>query len=293
MISRAEALDMFLSDDLIGIGMEADAIRARHHPSGVVSYIIDRGIDPRLSREAIFEKVQETIDRGGTGIRFEGGLDPERKIDWYEDLLRSLKGKFSIWLDCFSAAELSAIAAVSGISPESTIARLADAGLDSIPGNGTELDAHRTAHSLGLRTTAAMPFGAGETPDQRMDHLEAVRRLQEETGGFTAFIPWSGRSVPRDEPTAVEYLKTLAISRIYLDNIVNIQSSWLRPGLKTCQVGLRFGGNDVGSVLIEENLTSASGTQHEATEEQLRHMIRNAGFVPKQRDSLYRTYFLN
>jgi cyclic dehypoxanthinyl futalosine synthase len=201
-----------------------------------------------------------------------------------------------------------------------TIARLRDAGLDSIPGGGAEIlddavrhrisrlkcgtqdwmDVHRTAHQLGMRTTATMMFGCGETLEQRMNHLELVRGLQEETGGFTAFIPWTfqrentslGRFV-KEEATAVEYLQTLAISRIYLDNFENVQSSWVTQGLKTCQLGLRFGGNDVGSIMIEENVVSAAGAHHRASEEELRRIIRDAGFVPKQRDTLYRTYFLN
>jgi cyclic dehypoxanthinyl futalosine synthase len=159
---------------------------------------------------------------------------------------------------------------------------------------------HRTCHAVGLRSTATMMFGTGETIEQRMNHFDIVRQIQEDTGGFTAFIPWSfqreltslGRFV-KEEATAVEYLKMLALSRIYLENILNIQSSWVTPGLKTCQIGLRFGGNDVGSIMIEENVVSAAGTHHQATEEELRRLIRDAGFIPKQRDTLYRTYFLN
>jgi cyclic dehypoxanthinyl futalosine synthase len=209
---------------------------------------------------------------------------------------------------------------VSGLSLRDTIARLRDAGLDSIPGGGAEIldddvrqrisrlkcnvqewvDVHRTAHQLGMRTTATMMFGCGETFEQRMNHLELVRNLQEETGGFTAFIPWPfqrentslGHFI-KEEATAVEYLQMLAISRIFLDNIEHIQSSWVTPGLKTCQMGLRFGGNDVGSIMIEENVVSAAGAHHRASEEELRRLIRDAGFVPKQRDTLYRTYFLN
>jgi cyclic dehypoxanthinyl futalosine synthase len=343
MISRAEAIDMFKSDDLIGLGMEADAVRRKHHPDGVVSYIIDRNINYTnfcteycsfcafyrpmgsnegyvLPREVIFDKIRETIDLGGTGILFQGGLHPDLKIEWYEDLLRAIKAKFDIWCHCFSAPEITNIAEVSGLSLRDTIARLRDAGLDSIPGGGAEIldddvrhrisrlkcrtqewiDVHRTAHELGMRTTATMMFGVGETFEQRMNHFDIVRQIQEDTGGFTAFIPWSfqreftslGRFI-KEEATSVEYLKTLAISRIYLDNIENIQTSWVTPGLKICQIGLRFGGNDVGSIMIEENVVSAAGTHHQATEEELRRMIRDAGFVPKQRDTLYRTYFLN
>ncbi len=143
-------------------------------------------------------------------------------------------------------------------------------------------------------------FGVNETCEQRVDHLEIVRRIQEETGGFTAFIPWTfqrentslGHFV-KEEATAVEYLRTLAISRLYLDNIENIQSSWVTQGLKMVQLGLRFGGNDVGSVMLEENVVSAAGAHNHATEEDLRRLIRDAGFIPKQRDTLYRTLFLN
>jgi cyclic dehypoxanthinyl futalosine synthase len=343
MISRQEATDLFANDDLIGIGMAADAIRRKLHPENVVSYIIDRNINYTnfctefcsfcafyrpmgheegyiLSHDEIAQKIQETIDLGGTGILMQGGLHPDLKIEWYEEMLRDIKRRFKIHTHCFSAPEITNIADVSGISLHDTIARLRDAGLDSIPGGGAEIlddgvrhrisrlkcstqdwiDVHRTAHALGMRTTATMMFGCGETIEQRMNHFDIVRQIQEDTGGFTAFIPWTyqrentslGRFV-KEEATAVEYLKTLAISRIYLENILNIQSSWVTPGLKTCQVGLRFGGNDVGSIMIEENVVSQAGARHHATEEDLRQMIRDAGFVPKQRDTLYRTYFLN
>jgi cyclic dehypoxanthinyl futalosine synthase len=268
----------------------------------------------------IYQKIQETLDLGGTGILMQGGLHPDLKVEWYEDLFRGIKQRFKIHLHCLSAPEVTNIAEVSGLSLRDTIARLRDAGLDSIPGGGAEIldddvrhriarlkcrteewtDVHRTAHQLGMRTTATMMFGCGETIEQRMNHLELVRNLQEETGGFTAFIPWTfqrentslGRFV-KEEATAVEYLQTLAISRIYLENFENVQSSWVTQGLKTCQLGLRFGGNDVGSIMIEENVVSAAGAHHRASEEELRRIIRDAGFVPKQRDTLYRTYFLN
>ncbi len=343
MITRQEAISLFADPDLLGIGMAADALRRKLHPEGIASYIIDRNINYTnfcteycsfcafyrpmghaegyiQPKEVIFQKIQETLDLGGTGVLMQGGLHPDLKIEWYEDLLRSIKQRYRIHLHCFSAPEITNIAEVSGISVRDTIARLMDAGLDSIPGAGAEIldddvrhrisrlkccskewiDCHLTAHSLGMRTTATMMFGCGETIEQRVNHLEALRRIQEETGGFTAFIPWTfqhentslGRFV-KEEATAIEYLKTLAISRLYLDNILNVQSSWVTQGLKTCQVGLRFGGNDIGSIMIEENVVSAAGAHHSATEEELRRIIRDAGFIPKQRDTLYRTYFLN
>jgi cyclic dehypoxanthinyl futalosine synthase len=199
-----------------------------------------------------------------------------------------------------------------------TIARLMAAGLDSIPGAGAEIlddeirarisrlkctsdeweDMHRVAHSLGMRTTATMMFGCGEEYRHRVNHFERLRRIQEDTGGFTAFIPWMfapentplGKKVP--QATAVDYLKTLAISRLYLDNIDHIQSSWLTPGIKVCQVGLQFGADDVGSILIEENVVFAAGVTNRTNEAELRRIISDAGYIPAQRDTLYRSYFL-
>jgi cyclic dehypoxanthinyl futalosine synthase len=346
-ISREQALDCFRSDDLIGIGMEADAVRRRLHPEGVVTYIIDRNINYTnfcteyctfcafyrplkgklasegyiLDFETIYDKIRETEEMGGTGVLMQGGLHPDLKIDWFEKLFHGIRDRFpNIWLHCLSASEILAIAEYSELSLRDTIMRLRDAGLQSIPGGGAEIldddvrhriarlkcktqdwvDVHRTAHELGMRTTATMMFGVGETFEQRMNHFEVVRQLQEETGGFTAFIPWSfqpnhtalgGRGW--DEATSVEYLKTLAISRMVLDNIENVQASWVTQGLKVLQMGLRFGGNDVGSVMLEENVVKAAGTSNCTTEEELRRIIRDAGFMPVQRDTLYRTMFLN
>ncbi len=346
-LSREQALEYFRSDDLIGLGMEADALRRKLHPEGVVSYIIDRNINytnycteyctfcafyrplkgPQakegyiLDFETIYAKIAETLEMGGTGVLMQGGLHPDLKIDYFERMLSGIKQRFpQIWLHCFSASEILAIAEYSDISVRETISRLRDAGLASIPGGGAEilddevrhriarlkcstedwLLVHRTAHQLGMRTTATMMFGVGETFEHRVNHFEQVRRLQEETGGFTAFIPWSfqpqntalgGRGW--DEATSVEYLKVLAISRLFLDNIENVQSSWVTQGLKVLQMGLHFGGNDVGSVMLEENVVKAAGTANCTTEEELRRLIRDAGFKPVQRDTLYRTMFLN
>jgi cyclic dehypoxanthinyl futalosine synthase len=236
-------------------------------------------------------------------------------------MLSGIKQRFpKIHLHCYSASEIIAIAEYSELSIRDTIIRLRDAGLDSIPGGGAEIlddevrykiarlkcltedwiNVHRTAHQLGMRTTATMMFGVGESYENRVNHFQRLYELQEATGGFTAFIPWSfqpqhtalgGRHW--DEATAVEYLKTLAISRLYLSNFLNVQSSWVTQGLKVCQMGLQFGGNDVGSVMLEENVVKAAGVSNCTTEEELRHIIRDAGFKPAQRDTLYRTYFLN
>ena len=343
MLTPQQARDLFASDDLIGVGMAADAVRRKFHPEGVATYIIDRNINHTnfcteyctfcafsrpmghkegyvLSFEEISQKIQETIDLGGTGVLMQGGVNPDLDIVYFENLFSGLKKKFDIHLHCLSAPEILEVANVSNLSIRDTIARLRDAGLDSIPGAGAEIlddevrvkiarlkcttadwiEVHRTAHQLGVRTTSTMMFGCGETVEHRINHLGIIRQLQEETGGFTAFIPWPfqpvnnplGKKVP-EEATAVEFLKTLAICRLYLDNIVNIQTSWVTQGLKVCQLGLKFGGNDVGSVMLEENVVSQAGAQHSATEEDLRRMIRDAGFIPKQRDTLYRAYYLN
>ncbi|HZY74121.1 MAG TPA: dehypoxanthine futalosine cyclase, partial [Edaphobacter sp.] len=235
----------------------------------------------------------------------------EQKIDAYERLLAQVREQFpALWLHCFSASEILTMAQNSGLAVRETISRLRDAGLDSIPGDDAGIlddtvrqegargrwsvpgwmEVHREAHALGMRTTAGMSFGAGESFEQRVNHLEAVRQLQEETGGFTAFTPVSFQ--PRkagvsglEEATAVEYLKTLAISRMALDNIENVQADLETQGLKVLQMALRFGGNDVGSVLFD----GSDGT----TEEDLRRVIRGAGLKPAQWDTLYRTMFLS
>jgi cyclic dehypoxanthinyl futalosine synthase len=322
-ISRTEALDCFASDDLIGIGMEADAVRRRLHPEGVVTYSLDGktsyGEPDTTEAEPsnnIFAKISdsiaETVANSGTSIILQGGVAPELRITWFEALLRRTKERFpAVWLHCLSASEILTIAEHSGLPLHDTIARLRDAGLDSIPGDDAGilddavqpqgsrmhwktddwLAVHRAAHKLGMQTTATMTFGSGESFEHRVNHLELVRQLQEETGGFASFTPWTfspPSSTVRgfEEATAVEYLKTLAISRMYLDNIENVQSSLETQGLKVLQVGLRFGANDAGSVMLAEGANAA-------TEEQVRQVIRDAGFKPLQRDTLYRMMLLN
>ncbi|MGA8869686.1 MAG: cyclic dehypoxanthinyl futalosine synthase [Candidatus Acidiferrales bacterium] len=340
-ITQKEALDLFNSDDLIGIGMAANEVRRKKTDPRVATYQIDRNINytnfcteycsfcafyrPLGSKEgyiqpleAIYQKIEEMLALGGTGVLLQGGLHPDLKIEWYENMLRSIHEKFpQVHLHCFSAPEILCIAEVSGLSIRDTIARLRDAGLQSIPGGGAEIlddevrhriarlkckseeweSVHREAHKLGMRTTATMMFGCGEEYRHRVNHFERVRRLQEDNGGgFTAFIPWI--FAPENTPlgkkvaqtTAFDYLKTLAISRLYLDNIDHVQSSWLTPGIKVCQVGLQFGADDVGSILIEENVVYAAGVRNRTNEEELRRIISDAGYMPAQRDTLYRSY---
>ena len=323
-ISRNEALDCFRSDDLIGIGMEADAVRRKLHPEAVVTYTLDGkasysgadGVPPNHTFAIIYDNIakpiEETVAMGGTGVVLQGEVSPQLTLDWFEALLRRTKDRFpTVWLHCLSAHEILTITEHSCLPLRDTIARLRDAGLDSIPGNDAGilddavqlqgsrirwksqdwLAVHRAAHSLGIQTTATMTFGSGETFEHRINHLQLLRQLQNETGGFTSFTPstFSPRSSTAqgfEEATAVEYLKTLAISRMYLDNVDNIQSNLETQGLKVLQVSLRFGANDAGSVLLAEGANAA-------TEEQVRQVIRDAGFKPSQRDTLYQMMFLN
>jgi cyclic dehypoxanthinyl futalosine synthase len=264
--------------------------------------------------DEICAKIDETIALGGTGVLMQGGLHPDFGIEWYEDLLRTLHAKYpNFQLHCFSPPEIHNIHLISGLDYETIMARLKAAGLSSLPGGGGEilddevrdrvstkcttdewLAVMRAVHRVGLRSTATMMFGIGDTVVHRVRHLQRVRDLQDETGGFTAFIPWTfqrentalGRRI-KEEPTGMDYLKMLAVSRLFLDNIENFQSSWLTQGLKLGQVALRFGANDMGSIMIEENVVSAAGAHNCADEKMLRYLIREAGFTPQQRDILY------
>jgi cyclic dehypoxanthinyl futalosine synthase len=270
-----------------------------------------------LPDHVIYRKIEETLALGGTGILMQGGVHPDLKIDYYERLLSGIKEKFQIHCHCFSPSEILNIAKVSRLTVPQTLQRLKAAGLDSMPGGGGEilddeirsdisplkcnsadwLMVHREAHHLNLKTTATMMIGVGEALRHRINHLEKVRMLQDETGGFTAFIPWTfqdehtelgKRKIPR--VTAAEYLRLLALCRLYLDNVDNIQVSWLTVGLKIGQVGLRFGVNDMGSIMIEENVISAAGARNRANDGELRRIIQDAGFTPRQRTSLYERY---
>src|SRR5882724_3347412 len=339
-VTPEQATWLFEHADLLDLADAADQIRQRRHPGNVISYIIDRNINYTnvckefcsfcafyrvkgdaeadvLPDHVIFKKIEETLALGGTGILMQGGVHPDLKIDYYENLLSSIKQRFKIHCHCFSPPEILNIGKVSKLSIADVFARLKAAGLDSMPGGGGEilddeiresisplkcktddwLLVHREAHRLGLRTTATMMVGVGETIHHRIRHLQRLRDLQDEMGGFTAFIPWTfqpehtelaQRNLP--EVTAAEYLRLLALCRIYLDNFSNVQVSWLTVGLKVGQVGLRFGVNDMGSIMIEENVISAAGAKNRANDTELRRVIQDAGFIPRQRTTLYERY---
>jgi len=283
-----------------------------------------------LNRKSLFKKIRETIALGGTQILIQGGLHPEFDIKYYTELLRSIKDNFNVHIHGFSPPEICYIADKSGYTLNKTIRILKEAGLDSIPGGGAEILSDRIrerispkkigkdrwlkvmeeAHKLGMKTTATMMFGSIEEPEDIIEHLDAIRRLQDRTNGFTAFIPWSFQpgntelaqriekkskirnpeskvSLSLYSATAVEYLRILALSRVYLDNISNIQASWVTQGLKLAQVALRFGANDFGSTMIEENVVRAAGVSYMVSKDDIIKAIKNAGFKPAQRDMYY------
>jgi cyclic dehypoxanthinyl futalosine synthase len=266
------------------------------------------------SFEEICKRIDETIALGGTGVLMQGGLHPDFNIEWYEDLLSRLHAIYPTFqLHCFSPPEIHNISLISKLDYETILRRLKAAGLYSMPGGGGEilddevrkrvstkcstqewLDVMRAVHKVGLRSTATMMFGIGDNVSHRVKHLQRIRDLQDETGGFTAFISWTfqrentalGRKIT-EEPTGLDYLKMVSVSRLFLDNVQHIQSSWLTQGLRLGQTALRFGADDMGSIMIEENVVSAAGADTEANEKELRYQISEAGFTPQQRDILY------
>ncbi len=277
----------------------------------------DRNEGYLLPKPVIFKKIEETLAIGGTGVLMQGGHHPDLAIDYYEDLFSSIKQRYKIHLHALSPPEIQHIARRSKLTVWETLSRLRDSGLDSVPGGGGEvlvdrvreiiapkktkssewLDVMRHAHNLGMSTTATMMYGHVETVEERVEHMRRVRELQDETRGFRAFISWTFQrdgnrldAVVRDEdrPTSFDYLLTQAVSRIYLDNVDHIQSSWVTQGLKIGQVALGFGADDMGSVMIEENVVSAAGTTYRTSTEELVHLIRSLGKTPVQRDTLYR-----
>ena len=279
--------------------------RGPKHPEGYV-----------LDRDVILEKIEETVDLGGDQILMQGGLHPTLTLEWYEDLLRGIKRRFpAVNIHGFSPPEIHHFTKVSKRPLPEVLERLARAGLGSLPGGGGEilvdrvreamtrgkvltddwLEVHRQWHLLGGRSTATMMFGHIETLAERVEHLDRLRRLQDETGGFTAFICWSFQpdNTEMDDipPTgAFEYLKTQAVARLYLDNFANIQSSWVTQGREIGQLALLFGANDMGSLMIEENVVSAAGTVHHLTLDEMRSAISELGWIPRRRNVFYELF---
>lgn len=333
-INGAEALVLYQEGDLYDLGFLADAIRRMKHPDPVVTYVIDRNInytdicisackfcafykapdDPGgsvLSFEDLEKKISETKELGGTQILLQGGLHPDKPLEFYEEMLRFIK-KTGIHIHGFSPPEICHFAKISGLAAAEVIKRLKAAGLDSIPGGGAEIlsdrvrqaaaprkcsadewiEVMRQAHLQGMRTTATMMFGHIETLEERLEHLMRIRDLQDETGGFTAFIPWPFQPDNTafseiEKTTAHTYLKMLAWARIVLDNVDNIQASWVTQGAKIAQVSLFYGANDFGSTMIEENVVAAAGVSYRLSEKEIRTLVEGAGFRPQQRTMDY------
>ncbi|TCK61722.1 cyclic dehypoxanthinyl futalosine synthase [Seleniivibrio woodruffii] len=263
-----------------------------------------------ISKELLKDKIDETKSLGGTQILLQGGLHPDLGIEFYEDMLSFIREQ-GVWIHGLSAPEINHIAKLENLSVEETIKRLVKAGLNSIPGAGAELlvDSERrlvspnkissdkwlsvmeTAHGLGLKTTATMMFKKTDKVEHIIEHFDKIRSVQDRTGGFTAFIPWpyqpANTELGGENVSAVEYLRLLAVARIYLDNVPNIQVSWVTQGPKIGQTALRFGGNDFGSLMIEENVVAACGVGFRMSIEEINNNIRKAGFRPAQRDMEY------
>ena len=338
-LSDEDAVTLLRSRDLVSVGRAADELRARRTNADEVTFIVDRNLnytnvcitdcdfcafyrrpgDERegyvLPKPIIFKKIEETLRLGGTAVLMQGGHHPDLKIDWYEDLFRSIKARYPIHLHALSPPEIQHIARRSKMTVPEVLSRLRDAGLDSLPGGGAEilvdrvraiiapkktktadwLQVMREAHRLGMSTTATMMYGHVDTLEDRIEHMRRIRDLQDEHHGFRAFISWTfqpdhtrlGEQV-KETPTSFDYLLTQAVSRIYLDNVDHIQSSWVTQGLKIGQVALHFGADDMGSIMIEENVVSAAGTTYRASTEDFCRLIRAAGKRPVQRDTLYR-----
>lgn len=337
-ITDEEALTLHERADLGLLGRLADLVRQRKHPGGVVTYIVDRNINPTnvcltdcgfcafyrspgdveayvLSRDEIYAKVKELDDLGGRQVLMQGGHHPRLLSAWWGELIQDVTSRFPrINCHALSAPEIDHFAHYEKRSLEEVIADLKEAGLGSVPGAGAEmltervrkiiapkktttdrwLEVHRKAHEAGLRSSATMMFGHVETAAERVEHMRRIRDLQDETGGFTAFISWTCQpdGVPREQDypekaTPAVYLRVQALSRIYLDNVQNIQTSYVTQGMKMGQMSLRYGANDFGGTMIEENVVSAAGCFNLESVQTVEHLIQRAGFTPRQRNSWY------
>jgi cyclic dehypoxanthinyl futalosine synthase len=339
-INIDEGLSLFRQADFLTLASLANNKRFLFHPQKKVTYVVDRNINytnicvsgckfcaffkaPNqkddqgqnqgyiISKQELSQKIQETINLGGTQILLQGGMHPDLEIDYYVDLLTFMKDNFKIHIHGFSPPEIDFIAKKSSLSIAETISILRKAGLASIPGGGAEilcdeirqkvspnkcsseewLEVMRQAHLQGMRSSATMMFGHLEEDVHIFEHMDKLRNLQDETKGFTAFIPWTFQpdhtQITVKKKTSVEYLRVLAMSRLFFDNIDNIQASWVTQGDKIAQTALFFGANDMGSTMIEENVVAAAGVDFMLSKEELTRLITKAGFEPRQRDCYY------
>lgn len=335
LMNNREAERLLACGDILELGAAADKLRAELHPGNIVTFVIDRNINYTnvcssecrfcaffrrhghkdayvLTTDDIIQKVAETVDAGGTQIMLQGGLHPELGLDYYLQVLETIKKNFTITIHSFSPAEILHLSKMAGLPVREVIHRLKEAGLDSLPGGGAEIlsdeirlrvsprkiSAHdwllvmRTAHELGLKSTATMVIGMGEAYQHRLEHFAKIRQLQEETGGFRAFIMWSyqpgNTDLGGEKTSSWDYLRTLALARLYLHNIPHLQGSWVTQGERIGQLTLAFGANDLGSIMLEENVVRAAGTAYEMSVGKITRLIKDTGKTPAQRDTEYR-----
>lgn len=339
-LSKEDALDLIKNASLLDLAKMASAKKDELHKEKLTTFIVDRNINYTnvcwvdckfcaffrhkkdndsyvLKFDEIDEKIEELLAIGGTQILFQGGVHPNLKIDYYEDLVSHIHTKYpQITIHGFSSIEINFIAKVSKISILEVLKRLQAKGLSSIPGAGAEilsdrvrdiiapkkmdtqewLEVHRLAHSIGMKTTATMMFGTVETDEEIIEHWDLIRKLQDETGGFRAFIMWSfqGENTklmeehPEIKPqSSNRYLRLLAVSRLYLDNFKNLQSSWVTQGSYIGQMALKFGANDLGSTMMEENVVKAAGAANRMNQDEMIRLIKDIGEIPAKRDTAY------
>ena len=334
-LSRKEALLLLQKSDLLQLGRLADNVRRKLHPDNLVTFVVDRNVNYTniceskckfcafyrdhgaadaylLAEEEIFAKISELVAVGGTQLLMQGGLHPDLGIEWFEQLFTRIRERFpQVQNHSLSPAEITQIAAISGLSIREAVSRLKAAGLNSIPGGGAEIlvdrvrqeispkkigwsgwaEVMREAARAGMPTTATMMFGSRESAEEVVEHIFRVRELQADGGSFTAFIPWTyqpgNTELGGSTATGVEYLKVLALSRIILDNIPNIQASWVTQGAKMAQVALFFGANDLGGTMLEENVVAAAGCSFRMSMDEMITLIKGAGFRAAQRSTTY------
>ena len=339
-LSKEDALDLIKNASLLDLAKMASAKKDELHKEKLTTFIVDRNINYTnvcwvdckfcafyrhkkdndsyvLKFDEIDEKIEELLAIGGTQILFQGGVHPNLKIDYYEELVNHIHTKYpQITIHGFSSIEIDFIAKVSKISILEVLKRLQAKGLSSIPGAGAEilsdrvrdiiapkkmdtqewLEVHRLAHSIGMKTTATMMFGTVETDEEIIEHWDLIRKLQDETGGFRAFIMWSfqGENTklieehPQIKPqSSNRYLRLLAVSRLYLDNFANLQSSWVTQGSYIGQMALKFGANDLGSTMMEENVVKAAGAANRMNQDEMIRLIKDIGEIPAKRDTAY------
>jgi cyclic dehypoxanthinyl futalosine synthase len=339
-LSKQKAIDLIQNEDLINLGKMALEKKREIHPEKITTFIVDRNINYTnicfvdckfcafyrhkkdtdayiLSFEEIDKKIDELIEIGGTQILFQGGVHPNLKIDFYENLVKHIHKKYpEITIHGFSAPEINYISKVSKIPIKEVLIRLKEKGLSSIPGAGAEilsdrvrdiiapkkissdewLEVHRAAHEIGMKTTATMMFGTVETIEEIVEHWEKIRRLQDETGGFRAFIMWSFQpynttlyheGIVKYKASSNRYLRYLAVSRLFLDNFKNIQSSWVTQGSYIGQLALLYGANDLGSTMMEENVVRSAGAQNQMNQKEMIELIKDVGEIPAKRNTAY------